>query len=71
MGSSPEPAAQMAGLQQLRAMNAELFNKDIPVYRSAVAACHHHQFTVYTNHDGEYDVPVLVHTPQAKKENWL
>jgi len=52
-------------------MNAELFNKDIPVYRSAVAACHHHQFTVYTTHDGEHDVPVLVHTPQAKKENWL
>ncbi len=66
MGSNPSLEAQLAALKQIRAMNAALYEKEIPLYSRAVAACTHAQFTVHTDHDGEFDVPVLVHTPKAK-----
>ncbi len=65
----------MAGLNQVRAVNAALYAKEIPLYNQAVAACNHTQFSVPTEHDGEWAVPVLVHTPKEwlasfKKEIW-
>jgi hypothetical protein len=66
MGSNPSLEAQLAALKQIRAMNAALYEKEIPLYSRAVAACTHTQFTVHTDHDGQFDVPVLVHTPKAK-----
>jgi hypothetical protein len=65
MGSNPSLEAQLAALKQIRAMNAALYEKEIPLYSRAVAACTHAQFTVHTDHDGQFDVPVLVHTPKG------
>merc|ERR1711970_965987 len=36
-----------------------------PEYVEAEDSCDHSTLSVPTSHDGEYDVPVLVHTPKA------
>ena len=39
MASSPDMAAKLAGLDKLRVMNAAAYEKEIPMYSQAVAAC--------------------------------
>ena len=36
-----------------------------PVYQEAVDSCDHSELIVATNHDGEYGVKSLVHTPKG------
>ena len=70
MASSPDMAAKLAGLDKLRVMNAAAYEKEIPLYSQAVAACTHTTLTVPTHHQGDFDVPVLVHTPK-EKTSWM
>ena len=36
-----------------------------PVYREGMDSCDHSELIVATNHDGEYGVKALVHTPKS------
>jgi len=40
-----------------------IFNK--PIFQEAVNSCTHTSLSVPTNHDGDYNVEVLVHTPKS------
>jgi predicted metal-dependent TIM-barrel fold hydrolase len=67
MSTSPSWEAKLTALEKVRALNAAAYCKEIPLYSQAVADCDHSQFTVRTQHDGDHQVPVLVHTPKARQ----